>query len=170
MQANRYMACKFLRAEGQLIPFWLLDYKKDGGFDNDYPKYIYNNIEYTDDHFIDHHWDLKKKQPKEISIINLIPIKTNFVKDNEYLVEVEYRVNRVMGQYQLSKLIDITYDKYSTEFKKGKRIEKHETDDSLYNVELINPDVFYEVRTYSPTYVFENGFTTTYEHQIKHLI
>ena len=104
-------------------------------------------------------------ETREISAgveLDIYPNITEFIKDEIVLSEVKY------SSYRIDKIIDIIFEEFEMEIKKGKKIDNHYIKD-LKDI-VIEPKTIYCLKVWKPTYVLESGLKTTFTHQLKKLV
>lgn len=104
-------------------------------------------------------------ETREISAgveLDIYPNITEFIKDEIVLSEVKY------SSYRIDKIIDIIFEEFEMEIKKGKKIDNHYIKD-LKDI-VIEPKTIYCLKGWKPTYVLESGLKTTFAHQLKKLV
>ena len=163
---KRYMIVQGIQTKtGELIPIGdnRLKFDKD---DDCGPKLSVSGDYESYYQLIDMIFDLKTK-----TISSGIPVdyygdknKLEFTKEQVVLVE--------SGKYRhlvKTKIIDITYDEFDIEIRKGKKLEHWDKIfKEIYPDMKIIPDQLYCIKLWKPTYVLENGIKITYEHQLFH--
>jgi|GEM_PF-6474182 len=83
------------------------------------------------------------------------------------LTKLEHKVGTIVlfedrQTNTLTKIIDIVYERFNLEIKKGKDIEEWELK-KFDKDTIIDANILYAIKTWKPTYILENGKKTDYE-------
>lgn len=160
---DRYIPIKAINVgKGQLIPFFddRVKFHEDDYFGG-YVTIDGNFQKYCD--FVDCVYDIDERKVKEGIVKDYYPSldKLEFKVGGRYLVEED---NKTM---QLATLVEVLFDEFQDNYRKGSKIEPYELKGLFAEGESVDKDAVYVLRYWETTYVFNNGFKTKYSHQIK---
>lgn len=160
MNINRYVTVQaILSKDKEIIPIW------DSRIVFEKSELYGNGIRIPDSHgtyynLIDVIYDLKTKQLSTGIILDLYPDKdkSEFKEGDAVLYEKSHRV-------LLPAVIkEIVFKEYSSIIKKGKKIEGYYI--KQFSNQNIVADQLYEIRTWKPFYLLDNGLVIEWDHQI----
>lgn len=166
---RRYINVQGIRTnDGKLIPIW----DKDLVFENNKEAGCGASVRVPNDYhtyfsLIDLVFDLKTKEISTGIIVDYYgeDSKSEFKKGQVVLVEDGKNFRHLVK----TKVVDIVFEDYDIEIKKGKKLDYWvKIFQNIYPEMEIIPDQMYCIRLWKPTYVLENGFRTTYPHQLYH--
>lgn len=162
---KRYMIVQGIQTQkGELIPIWDNRLK----FDKDDCGDMVRISDEFDSYYslVDMIFDLKTKTISSGISVDYYgdEKKLEFTKEQVVLAE--------SGQYRhlvKTKIVDITFDEFDIEIRRGKKLDYWVKILKETNPELeIVPDQLYCIKLWKPTYVLENGTKTSYVHQLFH--
>ena len=163
MSVSRYVPVQVAVVEGKIYPVTELEFVKDSYCGDYYYKYGPGYNDKVKD-LVEMVWDCKKKCYKNPFVLEYKRPDTTFgtfTIGDYILVECDG-----MRKLKNLKLVDIVYKEYDSSYKKFKKLEdylkKNLTEEDF---QTLIPEDLIEVRHYKQTYVFENGYKTTYPHQ-----
>ena len=148
-------------SKNELIPIWdknSIVYEKS----SDLGEYLRLKDTYAEKYFsvVECYYDLKKHLLCAGTILNIYPEQKNLKYSKDEVVYFSVR----HGVIEETKIKDILFEEFESIISKGKKIDKYYLG-FISNVK-IEPEEIYEIRTWKPTYVLENGKKTIWEHEL----
>lgn len=162
MSISRYITIQAVKVDDELIPFSdpRVTWEKDDYYGD---KVVINGKSYSN--FVECIYDLKSHK--------ILPgiEKDFFPKQDElkYKIGQAVLIDRDNNSMQQTKIVDIVFEEYESDFKRGKKITGYLATRFFAADEEIDKNSVYLLKTWLPIYSLENGMKTKYEHQLKHI-
>ena len=158
---NRYITIEaVVLSNNEIVPIWdeRLTFQKTEMYGNQISvkgehKDYYNTTEVV--------YDLKTK-----TVLAGVEISHNQEPTHKIGDTVLTEVNN--NSYRIDKIVDIRYESFEMNIKKGKKFDKYEIpkDNSID----IEPDTIYCIKSWKPKYICESGLETEYDYKIRKLV
>ncbi len=163
MGQSRYIQTIAIQTDAnELVPLWdpRVQFVKDDYFGDHFT---------ISDNYGRHHntiecmFDVKEKKLVLGVEVDLYPDidKLEFKKGMEVMHET--RTHRMLKK---STVVDIVFEEYELTIRKGKKLDSYYVERLANQAITIEKDGLYAIKVWKPTYVLEDGFKTTYEHQM----